>query len=142
MESFAVTVLISLALYLLHTYRGGLKPSSLILTNIFLVTSVFMTIYFICQSLNLNTIEAFEAVKNSNYSKISSSRFLSSKFHFVKQIQWNFVTIAMVGPRSGLDAKNLLCKPLAKLPRTCLFSPNICTNQYLLFKRRCTSLYL
>jgi hypothetical protein len=67
------------------------------LQTFFLVTSVFMTIYFICQSLNLSTIEAFEAVKNSNYSKIFSSTISSSKFHFVKQIWRNFVTIAMVG---------------------------------------------
>jgi hypothetical protein len=35
-----------------------------------------MTIYFICQSLNLNTIEAFEAVKTVIILNIFSSTFL------------------------------------------------------------------
>jgi Na+/proline symporter len=110
---FAVTVLISLALIFAYTYRGGLK--TIIITDtlqtFFLVTSVFMTIYFICQSMNLNMFEAFEEVKNSNYSKIFFfDDFLSSKFHFVKQILGGiFVTIAMVGLDQDLMQKNLSC---------------------------------
>jgi Na+/proline symporter len=62
---FAVTVLISLALIFAYTYRGGLKTIIITdtFTNIFLVTSVFLTIYFICQSLNLNIIEALKKWK-------------------------------------------------------------------------------
>jgi Na+/proline symporter len=66
---FAVTVLISLLLIFAYTYRGGLK--TIIITDtlqtVFLVSSVFLTIYFICSSLNLSVFEAFEEVKNSNY---------------------------------------------------------------------------
>lgn len=110
---FAATVMISLALIFAYTYRGGLK--TIIITDtlqtFFLVTSVFMTIYFICQSMNLNMVEAFEEVKNSNYSKIFFfDDFLSSKFHFVKQILGGiFVTIAMVGLDQDLMQKNLSC---------------------------------
>ncbi|NRS90190.1 Na+/proline symporter [Flavobacterium sp. 7E] len=110
---FAATVMISLALIFAYTYRGGLK--TIIITDtlqtFFLVTSVFMTIYFICQSMNLNMVEAFEEVKNSNYSKIFFfDDFVSSKFHFVKQILGGiFVTIAMVGLDQDLMQKNLSC---------------------------------
>lgn len=110
---FAATVMISLALIFAYTYRGGLK--TIIITDtlqtFFLVTSVFMTIYFICQSMNLNIVEAFEEVKNSNYSKIFFfDDFVSSKFHFVKQILGGiFVTIAMVGLDQDLMQKNLSC---------------------------------
>lgn len=110
---FAATVMISLALIFAYTYRGGLK--TIIITDtlqtFFLVTSVFMTIYFICQSMNLNMVEAFEEVKNSNYSKIFFfDNFVSSKFHFVKQILGGiFVTIAMVGLDQDLMQKNLSC---------------------------------
>jgi Na+/proline symporter len=94
------------------------------LQTFFLVTSVFMTIYFICQSLNLNTIEAFEAVKNSNYSKIFFfDNFLSSKFHFVKQILGGILCDDRHGrTRSGLDAKFKLCNNW-RSKRTCLLSP-------------------
>jgi len=110
---FAITVIISLALIFSYTYRGGLK--TIIITDtlqtFFLVTSVFLTIYFICQSLNLDIFQAFEEVKNSNYSKtFFFEDFLSSKFHFVKQILGGiFVTIAMVGLDQDLMQKNLSC---------------------------------
>ena len=69
---FAVTVLISLALIFAYTYRGGLK--TIIITDtlqtFFLVSSVFLTIFFVCNSLDLGVFEAFEKVKNSNYSKV------------------------------------------------------------------------
>jgi Na+/proline symporter len=115
---FAATVLISLALIFAYTYRGGLK--TIIITDtlqtFFLVTSVFMTIYFICRSMDLDIIEAFSAVKNSNYSKIFFFEdFLSSKFHFVKQILGGiFVTIAMVGLDQDLMQKNLSCATIGE----------------------------
>ena len=115
---FAMTVLISLALIFAYTYRGGLK--TIIITDtlqtFFLVTSVFLTIVFICNSLDFSAIEAFEAVKNSNYSKIFFFEdFISSKFHFVKQIVGGiFVTIAMVGLDQDLMQKNLSCATIGE----------------------------
>jgi Na+/proline symporter len=115
---FAVTVLISLALIFAYTYRGGLK--TIIITDtlqtVFLVTSVFLTIYFVCKSLDFSAIEAFEAVKNSNYSKIFFfDNFVFSKFHFIKQILGGiFVTIAMVGLDQDLMQKNLSCKNIGE----------------------------
>ena len=101
-----------------YTYRGGLK--TIIITDtlqtFFLVTSVFMTIFFICKSLNLNIFEAFETVKNSNYSKVFFFEdFITSKFHFAKQILGGiFVTIAMVGLDQDLMQKNLSCKNIGE----------------------------
>lgn len=115
---FAITVLISLALIFAYTYRGGLK--TIIITDtlqtLFLVSSVFLTIYFICQSLDLSFVAAFEEVKNSNYSKIFFfDDFMSSKFHFVKQILGGiFVTIAMVGLDQDLMQKNLSCATIGE----------------------------
>ena len=115
---FAMTVLISLLLIFSYTYRGGLK--TIIITDtlqtFFLVTSVFLTIYFICDSMDLSAIGAFEEVKNSNYSKIFFfDDFLGSKFHFVKQILGGmFVTIAMTGLDQDLMQKNLSCKNIGE----------------------------
>jgi hypothetical protein len=110
--SFAMTVLISLALIFAYTYRGGLKRSlSLILyKHFFLVTSIFLTIVFICNSLDFSAIEAFEAVKTATTLKYSFEDFISSKFHFVKQIVGGiFVTIAMVGLDQDLMQKIWCC---------------------------------
>lgn len=115
---FAFTVLISLLLIFSYTYRGGLK--TIIITDtlqtFFLVTSVFLTIYFICDRMDLSAIGAFEEVKNSNYSKIFFfDDFLGSKFHFIKQILGGmFVTIAMTGLDQDLMQKNLSCKNIGE----------------------------
>lgn len=110
---FALTVLISLALIFAYTYRGGLK--TIIITDtlqtFFLVSSVFLTIFFVCDSLNLSVFEAFEKVKNSNYSKVFFYEDYLKGTYFVKQILGGiFVTIAMVGLDQDLMQKNLSCK--------------------------------
>ncbi|WP_278036348.1 sodium:solute symporter [Flavobacterium nitratireducens] len=115
---FTVTVLITLALIFSYTYRGGLK--TIIITDtlqtFFLVSAVVLTIYFICQSLNLSFIEAFETIKKSQYSQIFFfNDFLNSRFHFIKQILGGiFVTIAMVGLDQDLMQKNLSCATIGE----------------------------
>ena len=115
---FTVTVLIALALIFSYTYRGGLK--TIIITDtlqtFFLVSAVVLTIYFICQSLNLSFIEAFETIKKSQYSQIFFfNDFLNSRFHFIKQILGGiFVTIAMVGLDQDLMQKNLSCATIGE----------------------------
>jgi Na+/proline symporter len=114
---FAATVLISLGLIFAYTYRGGLK--TIIITDtlqtFFLVSSVFLTIIFICQSLDLSAIEAFEAVKNSNYSKIFFYEdYLKGNFVFKQILGGIFVTIAMVGLDQDLMQKNLSCKNIGE----------------------------
>jgi Na+/proline symporter len=115
---FFLPVLISLLLIFSYTYRGGLK--TIIITDtlqtFFLVASVFLTIYFICDSLDLNALGAFNEVKNSNYSKVFFfDDFMTSRFHFVKQIIGGmFVTIAMVGLDQDLMQKNLSCKNIGE----------------------------
>lgn len=108
---FAVTGLISLALIYAYTYKSGLK--AIIITDtlqtFFLVSSVILTIYFICNTLDYSVVQAFEVVKESNYSKIFFFEdFVSNRFHFVKQILGGmFVTIAMTGLDQDLMQKNL-----------------------------------
>jgi Na+/proline symporter len=109
---FAATVLISLGLIFAYTYRGGLK--TIIITDtlqtFFLVTSVFLTIYFICSSLNYSPTQAFEAVKNSSYSQIFFYEdYLKGHFFWKQLLGGIFVTIAMVGLDQDLMQKNLSC---------------------------------
>ncbi|AZI26263.1 sodium:solute symporter [Pedobacter sp. G11] len=108
---FWLTVLISLALIWSYTFKGGLK--TIIITDtlqtFFLVLSVFLTIYFICNSLNFSIPQAFETIKDSSYSKIFFwDDFLTNKWYFSKQfIGGIFVTIAMTGLDQDLMQKNL-----------------------------------
>ncbi|MBK0379076.1 sodium:solute symporter [Mucilaginibacter segetis] len=111
---FAITVLICLVLIWSYTFKGGLK--TIIITDslqtLFLVSSVFLSIFFICRSLDLNLFEAAEAIKNSTYSKIFFFNDpLSSHFYFGKQFLGGlFITIGMVGLDQDLMQKNLSMK--------------------------------
>ncbi len=114
---FALTVLISLGLIFAYTYRGGLK--TIIITDtlqtFFLVSSVFLTIIFICQSLDFSLLQAFETVKESNYSKIFFFEDYLKGNYFWKQVLGGiFVTIAMVGLDQDLMQKNLSCKNIGE----------------------------
>ena len=109
---FTITVFLSLLLIFAYTYKGGLK--TIIITDtlqtFFLVLSVFLTIFFICKSLDLGFFEAFETVKNSQYSKIFFFDDYLKGNYFWKQILGGiFVTIAMVGLDQDLMQKNLSC---------------------------------
>lgn len=114
---FTFTVLMSLLLIFAYTYRGGLK--TIIITDtlqtFFLVSSVFLTIFFICRSLDLSVIQSFEAVKNSNYSKVFFFEDYLKGNYFWKQVLGGiFVTIAMVGLDQDLMQKNLSCKNIGE----------------------------
>ncbi len=115
---FAVTGVLALALIYAYTYRAGLK--AIIITDtlqtFFLVSSVILTIIFICQKLNLDAITAVETIKESNYSKIFFwEDFISNKYHFIKQILGGiFITIAMTGLDQDLMQKNLSCKNISE----------------------------
>jgi Na+/proline symporter len=111
---FAITGFICLVLIWSYTFKGGLK--TIIITDslqtLFLVSSVFLSIYFICQSLHYSIFEAADAIKNSSYSKIFFfNDFLTSKFHFAKAF-WGglFITVAMTGLDQDLMQKNLSLK--------------------------------
>jgi len=109
---FTVTVFLSLLLIFAYTYKGGLK--TIIITDtlqtFFLVSSVFLTIFFICSSLDLSLFQAFETVKDSQYSKIFFFDDYLKGNYFWKQILGGiFVTIAMVGLDQDLMQKNLSC---------------------------------
>jgi Na+/proline symporter len=111
---FAVTVLICLVLIWSYTFKGGLK--TIIITDslqtLFLVSSVFLSLFFICRSLDMNIFEAADAIKNSSYSKVFFfNDFLSSHFHFSKQFLGGlFITIGMTGLDQDLMQKNLSMK--------------------------------
>jgi len=115
---FWATVLISLGLIWSYTFKGGLK--TIIITDtlqtVFLVSSVILTIFFICNSLDLNIFQAFETIKNSGYSKVFFYEdFITSKFHVSKQLLGGiFVTITMVGLDQDMMQKNLSCKNIGE----------------------------
>lgn len=121
---FWATIVFCLLLIYAYTFKGGLK--TIIITDtlqtVFLVSSVVLSIYFICSSLGFNISEAFTAIKESSYSKIFfTDDFVSNKFHFSKQFLGGiFVTIGMFGLDQDLMQKNLSCKNIKEAQKNML----------------------
>lgn len=121
---FWLTIVICLLLIWAYTFKGGLK--TIIITDtlqtLFLVSSVVLSIYFICHSLGYNIGDAYHAIRDSNYSKIFfTGNFVSGKFNFTKQfIGGIFVTIGMFGLDQDLMQKNLSCKNLKEARKNML----------------------
>jgi hypothetical protein len=68
-------------------------------------------------------------VKTATTLKYSFEDFISSKFHFVKQIVGGiFVTIAMVGLDQDLMQKNLSCATIGEAQKTCSLYRDICRD--------------
>ena len=96
---FATTVLISLLLIFAYTYRGGLK--TIIITDtlqtLFLVSSVFLTIFFICRSLNLSVFEAVKPITLPYYDDRMCAFIctIPEKYLAGRQIQIEYLKLRM-----------------------------------------------
>ncbi len=110
---FAVTVLITVGLIWLYTFRGGIKTIiwTDTLQTMFMLAAVGITIYLIATDLNLGAAGLLETVQNSNYSKWFFFDDWNSPQHFVKQfLAGAFITIVMTGLDQDMMQKNLSCK--------------------------------
>ena len=119
---FAVTVLISIFLIWVYTYKGGVK--TIIWTDslqtIFLLTAVILTIYYIFSSFGWSAGETFQKIVDHPYSRIFDWDVKSGKFFFKQFIAGIFVTIVMVGLDQDMMQKNLTCKSLKEAQKNML----------------------
>ncbi len=119
---FALTVLISIFLIWVYTYRGGVK--TIIWTDslqtIFLLTAVILTIYYIFSSLGWSAGETFQKINDHPYSRIFEWDIKSGKYFFKQFIAGIFVTIVMVGLDQDMMQKNLTCKSLKESQKNML----------------------
>ncbi|WP_075591100.1 sodium:solute symporter [Labilibacter marinus] len=112
---FAVTVIITISLIWLYTFRGGIKTIiwTDTLQTIFMLTSVIITIIYIAKSMDLTAYGVVQLINDSELSKVFVFDDWSSKQHFVKQfITGAFITIVMTGLDQDMMQKNLSCKNL------------------------------
>ncbi len=119
---FGVTVLISILLIWIYTYKGGVK--TIIWTDslqtIFLLTAVIMTIIYIFSSFDWSLSEAFQKINDHPYSRIFEWDLKSDKNFFKQFIAGIFVTIVMVGLDQDMMQKNLTCKSLKEAQKNML----------------------
>ncbi len=112
---FEATVLVTILLIWLYTFRGGIKTIiwTDTLQTLFMLTSVGITIVVISQSMDLSFSGVVSTISESSFSRIFEFDDWSSKQHFVKQfLSGAFITIVMTGLDQDMMQKNLSCKNL------------------------------
>ncbi|MGZ5283027.1 MAG: sodium:solute symporter [Bacteroidia bacterium] len=111
---FELSVIVSMALILLYSIRGGLKTIVFTdsLQTLFLVLSLLLTIYFISDRLGWSLGETYTQIKASPMSNMFFCDYKDSNFFFKQFLSGMFITITMTGLDQDLMQKNLTCKNL------------------------------
>lgn len=112
---FGVTVVISIFLVWLYTYKGGIK--TIIWTDtlqaICLVSMLIVIIWQVKNRLGLDVPEMWNTLTSSPHFRIFEFDDWHSTQHFVKQFfSGIFITIVMTGLDQDMMQKNLSCKNL------------------------------
>lgn len=113
---FTITVIITIALIWLYTFKGGIK--TIIFTDtlqtLFMLISVVVTITFLASALDLNSIsEIYVNVKENAMSKVFFLDDVNDAQYFIKSfLAGMFITITMTGLDQDMMQKNLTCKNL------------------------------
>lgn len=111
---FEITVLISILLIWIYTFKGGIKTIiwTDTLQTLFMLLSLGFTVWFIATELNIQeTGGLFNTIKNSEFSQIFYFDNWNGGNHFVKMFFGGmFITIGMTGLDQDMMQKNLSCK--------------------------------
>lgn len=112
---FEVTVIISILLIWIYTYRGGIKTIvwTDTLQTLFMILAVCLSIYFINQKLDWSFMEFLASDELKQYNKVLFTEDALSKSYFLKSFLGGmFITICMTGLDQDMMQKNLTCKNL------------------------------
>ncbi len=112
---FYITVVITISLIWLYTYRSGMK--TIIWTDTLQTTFMLATVIIICYTLmknmNLDVLSVFSLIHNSDYSQAFFFDDWTDKKYFFKQFfSGMFMAIVMTGLDQDQMQKNLSCRNL------------------------------
>ncbi len=112
---FELTVVISILLIWIYTFRGGIRTIvwTDTLQTLFMLLSVGLSIYFINEKLGWDFSGFLNSDELKEYSKVFFTEDFNQKNHFVKSFLGGmFITICMTGLDQDMMQKNLTCKSL------------------------------
>jgi len=107
---FIVTVLITILLIWVYTFRSGIKTIiwTDTLQTLFMLIAVGTSIYLISDNMGLDFNSFVSKIKDKGYSQIF---FWEGKHHFLKQFfSGVFIAIVMTGLDQDMMQKNLSCR--------------------------------
>ena len=112
---FEITVVLSVLLIWIYTFRGGIKTIvwTDTLQTSFMIVSVILSIYLINQSLDWTFIDFINSDELKTYSNFLVTDSFLEKNYFLKSfVGGMFITICMTGLDQDMMQKNLTCKSL------------------------------
>ncbi len=112
---FEVTVILSIVLIWIYTFRGGIKTIvwTDTLQTLFMLLSVGLSIYFINEKLDWSFSEFLASDELKQYNTILFTEDFFARNHFLKSFFGGmFITICMTGLDQDMMQKNLTCKTL------------------------------
>lgn len=112
---FWMTVVVTIVLIWIYTFRGGIK--TIVWTDtfqtLFLVSAVVISVWQITVQLGWSFTDMVSVVSGSDYSRVFFFDDPDSKLYFWKQFLGGmFITITMTGMDQEIMQKNLTCKTL------------------------------
>jgi SSS family transporter len=109
---FSVTVIVTIALIWVYTFRGGIKTIvwTDTLQTIFLISAVVLTIFAITRSLGLEGVQIVEKIFYEPSSRIFFWDWRTGNNFFKQFFSGMFITVVMVGMDQDMMQKNLTCK--------------------------------
>jgi Na+/proline symporter len=113
---FHATVVITIALIWIYTFKGGIK--TIVWTDtfqtFFLVSSVAICVWLIKEQLGFSFGELCTTVYQSSHSQIFNWDAKSDQYFFKQFIAGAFISIVMTGLDQDLMQKNLTCKNIGE----------------------------
>jgi SSS family transporter len=112
---FEITVVISILLIWIYTNKGGIKTIvwTDTLQTLFMIIAVFLSIYFINESIGWSLDEFLSSKELQSYNDIWVTDSFLDRSYFLKSFFGGmFITICMTGLDQDMMQKNLTCKSL------------------------------
>lgn len=112
---FELTVILSILLIWIYTFKGGIKTIvwTDTLQTLFMLLSVILCIYFINDKLGWSLSEYLASDDIKSYNKILFTDDFFTKNHFLKSFLGGmFITVCMTGLDQDMMQKNLTCRNL------------------------------
>lgn len=109
---FWVTVLVTISLIWLYTFRGGIKTIvwTDTLQTSFLLLAVLISILVILDHLSLDLVSGVKMIQQSDLSRVFDWNWKSDRNFFKTFLAGIFITIAMNGLDQNVMQKNLTCR--------------------------------
>ncbi|MDF1546802.1 MAG: sodium:solute symporter [Bacteroidales bacterium] len=140
---FEITVIVTLLLIWLYTYRAGIKTIvwTDTLQTFFMLFAVIISIYLISSHMGLSFTGLLSEVQTSNYSTIFDWEWHSDRNFFKQFFAGAFLAIVMTGLDQDMMQKNLTCRNLKDAQKNMLWFSLTLVPVNLLFLSLGTLLY-